>query len=101
MNQKEFTQKCRDENLTNLYIRYENGFCDKSSILGCTQIDDFWYVYETDEEGNKVIRLISDDENKTFKVFYNYIKRKKESLNWFGKCFLVIMLPREISAIPF
>ena len=64
--------------MTDLYIRYDNGFCDSSDIIGCTKIENLWYIYETDHEGNKVIRMISDDEEKTFSTFYKFVRERKD-----------------------
>ncbi|MDO5714586.1 MAG: hypothetical protein Q4Q07_09160 [Tissierellia bacterium] len=81
MRQKDFTERARKEKLTDLYIRYDNGFSDCTDIIGCTQIENLWYIYETDEKGNKIIRMISDDEEKTFDTFYEFILKRKDSRN--------------------
>lgn len=81
MKQHEFTQRARKERLTGHYVRYDNGFSERSSIIGCTQIDDLWYIYETDEVGNKIVRMISNDEDKTFDKFYDFILRKMSKKN--------------------
>ncbi len=78
MRQHEFTERARKEKLTGLYIRYDNGFSERNNILGCTRIDDLWYIYETDATGNKIVRMISDDEEKTFDTFYKHVLRKQQ-----------------------
>ena len=45
MKQKDFTKRAREEKLTDLYIRYDNGLCDSSDIICCTIIENLWYIY--------------------------------------------------------
>lgn len=77
MIKKEFQEKVIMEGLGKDCVTNEKDFVNAPFIMGCVLKNGYWNVYKTDERGELIIILKTQNENSAFDKLYERLLRKK------------------------